>query len=165
MFPSKTQPQSTVHMMQAQLASMFAIQSMQDYLKYLILTTSISEGKCRPIQSQIQLLDRASNEMVSEPIIEKSPTLSPTISELETKKTSSQTPSKDSGDDTSEGSINMKACSQKSHRLWNLMVKKYSTKKIKTAKPVENQEDVEEDETYRNIDGVYIPVKKNQVTQ
>lgn len=49
-----------------------------------------------------------------------------------------------------------------SGRLWNLMVKKYSTKKVKPAEEhIDPKETTEEGEIYRKYHGVYIPVLKS----
>lgn len=160
--------QDTAKMLQAQLASMYAIQSMQDYLKYLILTTSIADSQKTQVKEEVNEI-QATKSTESTPSI-GSPAKPMSPSRDETKVSS---PMIDGSMDSPKlESFNCySSYNKKSHKLWNLLVKKYSNKKIKLADKknvtkIEDDEDesIEEGETYRNFNGVYIPVLKNQVS-
>ena len=112
------------------------VQNMQDYLKYLLLNVNAIEFS----QSSI-----AQNNM----------NLPPTSEE------------KVIADDQRNISIAQKNAHVKnqksSRRLWNLMFKRYSTKKVKPANyNTGPNEETEEGETYRNYRGVCIPILRSQ---
>lgn len=154
--------QETARQMQAQLASLLAIQSMQDYLKYLILTTSLNDKKNCVSQSQDSLKDQIQADS-AHMMIEENPEIKEMSSKSETNSSVHEKEIQNHSNVKCNDDMSMNY--KKSHRLWNLLVKRYSSKKIKTSDTVERIEATEEGETYRNFNGVYIPVLKNQVTR
>ena len=168
--------QDTAKVMQAQLANIFAIQSMQDYLKYLILTASMAEGKTYPSISQFkETTSQITSSVIPSSILSlDSPIKSNTTQYSEMKISNPSSPSRDEISSPSSEEIEPQSKEEfnfhkKSHRLWNLMVKKYETKKIKVVKQEEEEaapdERTEEGETYRNINGIYIPILKSRAPQ
>lgn len=138
-----------LHANQAQLANLLILQRMQDYLKYLIL--NVSDASCGyPIPAQTGLStetcsltrDTDSNSLTPEETTKPTPT---------TKRKSAAT--------------KLAKTQKNSGHLWNLMVKKYSTKKIKPANAViDPNERTEDGEVYRKVKGMYIPIIKHQTS-
>jgi len=150
--------QGTTTLVQTQLANIFAIQSMQDYLKYLILTTSISGAKTCNRMPETNALDTICFSSPSQ-------TLEHTASCAKSDNNSSDHEN-EIQHAPSPSSHDFRASHNKSQRLWNLMAKRCSDKKIRlSGKGADAKEIVEEGEIYRNFNGIYMPVIKNQAAK
>lgn len=127
---------------QNELCNLAVIQSMQDYLRYLILNVNVAEYKLpTPVEADTNTAPSSPGKLIETKTMETEPQPVPV-----TKK-------------------KVGAKLQKSSaRLWNLMVKRYSTKKIKSAeKEIDPNEVTEEGEVYRKYHGVYVPIIKHQI--
>lgn len=138
--------------LQSQLANIYAIQNMQDYLRFLIFTTTIFDAKSHN-QHQIEALPR--NELTlpieasEDRVISPKSEVSSSYLDKEIQNTSSPSVSA------------FEASQKKSKRLRNLLAKRYSNQKIRFSAKANDVNETPE-ETYRNFNGIYLPIIKSR---
>lgn len=128
-----TQPQNCL---QGQAPNLMFIQSMQDYLKYLIFNVNTTDiNRSAIIENNMETATSSPGKVL--------PMTMPQTEYI--------TP------------VKKKKNEKSSARLWSLMASKYSSKKIKPAEAEPKSGECNEDgEVYRKYNGLYIPVLKSQ---
>lgn len=133
---------------QMQAMNFMALQNIQNYLKMLILRVNVAQPE------QLASATEHTSVATSPNSIEK-------MFPMPNTDLKPQMPLF-AGNERAEPKVPQTKNQKASDKLWKLMAKKYATKKIKRAD--ENpKESPEEGETYRKLNGVLIPVLKNQV--
>lgn len=126
--------------MQTQLSNLIAIQNLQEYLKYLILTTAVEPQSTQTPQKLLAPLDKASLQNQETAMkVEAEEVDSNSIMESKV----SLTPAKDLSFST-VASVNAANAKSRSQKLFSLMQKKFETKSAKSNGTDEKSEPADE---------------------